>query len=179
MSLPPTGIGEIGFSAAATVQIVADTAVGPWVVFELFDKLRVDSASWEGGEKATVVRGKDSPLLWVLLDRQIRPGDVRTLRLHYHGDLIDRYGDFFLIKSSAAWYPRSLEGRSLAKFDLTFTTAANYLLASVGDRVDSSHLRSHRAHPLGDVGADPQRVLQPGPLQGLRRPRRRMRRRSP
>ncbi len=136
-SLPPTGIGEIGFSASATLRIVADTAVGPWVAFELFEKLKVDSASWEGGEKATVVRGKESPLLWVLLDRQIRPGDVRTLRLHYRGDLIDRYGDFFLIKSSAAWYPRSLEGRSLAKFDLTFTTAANYLLASVGDRVDS------------------------------------------
>ncbi len=140
VSLPPTGIGEIGFSASATMRIVADTAVGPWVAFELFEKLKVDSASWEGGggEKATVVRGKESPLLWVLLDRQIKPGDVRTLRLHYHGDLIDRFGDFFLIKSSAAWYPRSLEGRSLAKFDLTFTTGFKYLLASVGDRVDST-----------------------------------------
>jgi hypothetical protein len=137
-SLPPTMTGEIGFSASATMRIVADTAVGPWIVFELFEKLRVDSASWEGGEQATVVRGKDSPLLWVLLDRQIRPGDVRTLRLHYHGDLIDRFVDFFRIKSSAAWYPRSLEGRSLASFDLTFTTASNYLLASVGDRVDST-----------------------------------------
>jgi predicted metalloprotease with PDZ domain len=84
------------------------------------------------------VRGKESPLLWVLLDREIHPGDVRTLRLHYHGDLIDRFVDFFRIKSSAAWYPRSLEGRSLARFDLTFTTASNYLLASVGDRVDST-----------------------------------------
>ncbi len=117
---------------------MTDTAVGPWVAFELFEKLRVDSASWEGGERATVVRGKDSPLVWVLLDRQIRPGDVRTLRLHYHGDLIDRFGDFFLIKSSAAWYPRSLEGRSLARFDLTFTTGSTYLLASVGDKVDST-----------------------------------------
>jgi hypothetical protein len=137
-SLLPTGIGEIGFSASATLRIVADAAVGPWVAFELFEKLKVDSASWEGGEKATVVRGKESPLLWVLLDRQIKPGDIRTLRLHYHGDLIDRFGDFFLIKSSAAWYPRSLEGRSLAKFDLTFTTGSNYLLASVGDKVDSA-----------------------------------------
>jgi len=138
VSLPPTGIGEIGFSASATMRIVADTALGPWVAFELFEKLKVDSASWEGGEKATVARGKESPLLWVLLDRQIRPGDVRTLRLHYHGDLIDRFVDFFRIKSSAAWYPRSLEGRSLATFDLTFTTGFKYLLASVGDRVDSS-----------------------------------------
>ncbi len=138
VSLPPTGIGEIGFTASATMRIVADTAVGPWVAFELFEKLKVDSASWEGGEKATVLRGKESPLLWVLLDRQIRPGDVRTLRLHYRGDLIDRFGDFFLIKSSAAWYPRSLEGRSLARFDLSFTTGSNYLLASVGDKMDST-----------------------------------------
>ncbi len=144
VQLPPTGIGEIAFSATATMQIVADTAVGPWVVFELFEKLKVDSASWESGEKATVVRGKESPLLWVLLDRQIKPGDVRTLKLHYGGDLIDRYGDFFLIKSSAAWYPRSLEGRSLAKFDLTFTTGQKYLLASVGDRVDSAMVGKSR-----------------------------------
>ncbi len=138
VALPPTGIGEIGFSASATMRIVADTAVGPWVAFELFEKLKVDSASWEGGEPATVVRGKESPLLWVLLDRQIKPGDARTLKLHYHGDLIDRFVDFFRIKSSAAWYPRSLEGRSLATFDLTFTNGSNYLLASVGDKVDSS-----------------------------------------
>ena len=84
------------------------------------------------------MRGKESALLWVLLDGQLRPGDVRTLELYYRGDLIDRFGDFFLIKSSAAWYPRSLEGRSLAKFDLTFTTGSKYLLASVGERVDSS-----------------------------------------
>ena len=138
VSLPPTGIGEIGFSATATMRIVADTAVGPWVAFELFEKLKVDSASWDNGEQATVARGKESPLLWVKLDRQIRPGDSRTLKLHYHGDLIDRYVDFFRIKSSVAWYPRSLEGRSLATFDLTFHTGFQYLLASVGDKVDSS-----------------------------------------
>jgi hypothetical protein len=138
VSLPPTGIGEVGFAATATMRIVADTAVGPWVAFELFEKLRVDSAAWEDGAKATIARGKDSPFLWVKLDRQIRPGDTRTLTVHYEGDLIDRYVDFFRIKSSAAWYPRSLDGRSLATFDLTFNTGFQYLLASVGDKVDSS-----------------------------------------
>lgn len=138
VALPPTGIGEIGFAAKATMRIVADTAVGPWIAFELFEKLKVDSASWETGERATVARGKESPLLWVKLDRQIRPGDARTLTVQYHGDLIDRYVDFFRIKSSVAWYPRSLEGRSLATFDLTFDTGFRYLLASVGDKVDSS-----------------------------------------
>ena len=121
------------------------------------------------------MRGKESALLWVLLDGQIRPGDVRTLELYYHGDLIDRFGDFFLIKSSAAWYPRSLEGRSLAKFDLTFTTGSKYLLASVGDRVDSSTSGRSTRYPLGDAEPHPQRLLQPGPLRGLRASRRRTR----
>ncbi|HYC30637.1 MAG TPA: hypothetical protein VEB59_00025, partial [Gemmatimonadales bacterium] len=120
--LPQTGMGEIGFSAAATLEIIADQPVGPWVTFELFDRLKVDSARWAGGEPATVFRAKDADLLWVKLDGRIRPGDVRTLQLWYHGDLIDRFEDFFQIKSSAAWYPRSLEGRSLARFDLTFHT---------------------------------------------------------
>ncbi len=136
-SLPPTGVGELGFHAAARLEIVADVPVGPWVAFELFKKLRVDSARWEGGEPATTFRGKDSDFLWVLLDRQIQPGDVRILNLYYGGDLIDRFSDFFQIKSSAVWYPRSLEGRSLARFDLTFHTGEAYLIASVGERVDS------------------------------------------
>jgi hypothetical protein len=136
--LLPTATGELGFTASATLEIVSDTAVGPWVVFQLFEKLKVDSARWVGGDKATVARGKESPLLWVQLDRQIQPGEVRNLRLYYRGDLIDRFGDSFQIKSSVAWYPRSLEGRSLAKFDLSFTTGAKYLLASVGERVDST-----------------------------------------
>jgi hypothetical protein len=137
-SLPQTGGGDIGFSAAAALEIVSETPIGPWVAFELFEKLKVDSVRWDGGETATVFRGKEANLLWVRLDRQIRPGEVRTLRMFYHGDLIDRYGDFFLVKSSIAWYPRSLEGRSVAHFDLRFTTAEHYRLASVGDLVDST-----------------------------------------
>jgi hypothetical protein len=136
--LPQTGMGEIGFSASATMEIVADQPVGPWVTFELFERLKVDSARWAGGERATVFRAKDSELLWVRLDRRIKPGDVRKLQLWYQGDLIDRFEDFFQIKSSAAWYPRSLEGRSLARFDLTFHTWDSYLLASVGERVEAS-----------------------------------------
>src|SRR5919107_3259436 len=58
--------------------------------------------------------------------------------MFYHGDLIDREGDFFFIKSSAEWYPRPLEGRSLATFDLTFRSPKGKLLASVGDRVEFS-----------------------------------------
>ena len=137
-SLSQSSTGDLSFAAGARLEITSNVPLGPWVAFSLFEKLKVDSARWEGGERATVFKGKDSPLLWVRLDPQLSPGDVRTLNLYYHGDLIDRYDDFFFIKSSAEWYPRSLEGRSLATFDLTFRSPKGKLLASVGDKVDSS-----------------------------------------
>jgi hypothetical protein len=136
--LPQSGGAEIAFSATAKVDIAATSPVGPWVAFELFDKLKVDSARWEGGEPATVFKGNESGFLWVRLESRLQPGETRTLTLSYHGDLIDRTIDFFRIKSSVAWYPLSLEGRALATFDLTFHTPDAYLLASVGERVDSS-----------------------------------------
>ncbi len=137
-TLNPTGIGELGFNAAATMDIVADAPIGPWVAFELFEKLKVDSARWASGRPALTFSGKESGLVWLRLDGLLQPGETRTVTLYYHGDLIDRVVDFFHIKSSAAWYPRSLEGRSLARFDLTYHTTDAYLLASVGERVDSS-----------------------------------------
>ena len=138
VTLGQTGIGELGFAAAARIEITTASPVGPWVPLELFFKLRVDSARWEDRAPATVFRGKDGEQLWVRLDRRLQAAEIRPLLLYYHGDLIDRYGDFFFIKSSIAWYPRSLEGRSHATFDITYHSPSHYLIASVGDRTDST-----------------------------------------
>ena len=136
--LKQSGSGDLSFAANAKLDITSSSTVGPWVAFSLFEKLKVDSARWQTGESATVFKGNEGSLLWIRLDRQLQPGEVRTLSLFYHGDLIDRFGDFFFIKSSAEWYPRSLEGRSLATFDLTFHSPAGQLLASVGDKLEES-----------------------------------------
>ncbi|NNG15898.1 MAG: hypothetical protein HKM89_05395, partial [Gemmatimonadales bacterium] len=139
-SLPRTGSGEVRFAAAARMDIMSRGRVGPWVAFHLYSKLEVDSARWADGEPATVFKGKESDILWVRLLRPIDSGETQTLTLHYHGDLIDRYGEWFFIKSSIAWYPRSLEGRSLSTFDLTYHSSKSYLLASIGDLVESSEV---------------------------------------
>ncbi|MGH7645985.1 MAG: M1 family metallopeptidase [Gemmatimonadales bacterium] len=138
ITLAQTGGGDLSFVAAARVDIAAEAPVGPWVVFHLFSKLRVDSARWEDGTPATVFRGKDAEQLWIRLDRRFQVGETRPLLLHYHGDLIDRFGDFFFIKSSIAWYPVALEGRSYATFDITYHSPSHYLIASVGDRKDAA-----------------------------------------
>ncbi len=136
--LTPSGSGDLSFAAAAELDITAGNVVGPWIAFSLFEKLRVDSARWEDGTPATVFKGQGGTLLWVRLPNQLQPEESRRLSLHYQGDLIDREDDFFFIKSSAEWYPRPLEGRSLATFDLTFHSPKGKLLASVGDQVESS-----------------------------------------
>lgn len=143
IQLPQTATGELAFSAAATVDITTDTTVGPWVAFALYAKLEVDSGRWQNGEPATIHRGKESPFLWVRAPGVMKPREVQRLQLFYHGDLIDRFGDWFFIASSIQWYPVSLGGRTRATFDLTFTSPEGFRLVSVGRQVDSAAAGGH------------------------------------
>ena len=138
VSLPSTSSGDIGFSASARMWISGEGAIGPWIVFSLFEKFTVDSAVWASGNRAVVDKPKDGPYMWVRLPAVLPAGEVAQLTVFYHGDLIDRYGDFFYIKGSTAWYPRSLTGRSLATFEMIYHYPSNYLFASVGALADSS-----------------------------------------
>jgi hypothetical protein len=138
VSLPNTGSGDIGFSAAARMIIAGDAPIGPWIVFSLFEKFAVDSARWANGTPAVFEKKKDSPLLWVRLPGILAAGETAQLTVYYRGDLIDRYGDFFYIKGATAWYPRPLSGRSLATFEMIFHYPSNYRFASVGELMDSS-----------------------------------------
>ncbi len=138
VSLPSTGSGDIGFRASARMVISGESAIGPWVAFSLFSKFTVDSALWAVGRPAVIDKHKDSPYLWVRLPAALPAGEVAQLTVFYRGDLIDRYGDFFFIKGSTAWYPRPMDGRNLATFELVFHSPSNYVFVSVGERMDSS-----------------------------------------
>lgn len=148
ISLPESGGSGVGFRAAATLAITADTTIGPWVPYYLFDKLSVDSARWQSGAPAVVFKGKDSPNLWVRLEHPLKAGDVAPLTLYYHGDLLDRALDLFFIKTSTGWYPLALDERRKAIFDLTFDSPASMTLASVGTLRDSAAIENHmvRSH---------------------------------
>jgi hypothetical protein len=141
--LPQTGTGELAFAADATLELVADSASGPWVPFHIYPKMELDSARWADGSPAEVYLNKDSPYLWVRCDRRLQKAEERTLRLAYHGDLIDRFGNWFFIKSSISWYPVAMESRFPAMFDLTFTSPEGFLLAAIGDRIDSAAAPRH------------------------------------
>jgi aminopeptidase N len=119
----------------------------------------------------------------------LAPGEARTLQVRYHGELIDRVGDWMLLRSSTNWYPEP-DGRHRAPFDLTFHAPSQYHLVSVGERVSSeTHDRVTTTHwiaarpihnasfvlglfdeePFGEAGAPPVTALmfrgRPDPIQ--------------
>jgi hypothetical protein len=158
-TLTSHGVGaDLAFAAATTVEFSIDAPAERWVVFSLDQRLEVDSARWDSGGRAAFYKGPKSPYLWVQLERPMEAGETRRLVLAYHGDLFARrsgplgvdvdaagpsrganaFGDFFFIDPGTDWYPTSLDSRSLATYDLTFHGPKTYMLASVGQKVDSS-----------------------------------------
>lgn len=136
--LTPTGSADLDFAASATLSLRAEEPLGPWLLFALHPKLLVDSARWTGGDAAPVFKAKDNSDVWVRAPHRLATGDSLSLTLYYHGDLIDRFLDWFYINPTAAWYPMNRQGMNHALFDLTFHSPNWYPLASVGERVDSS-----------------------------------------
>jgi len=144
--------GSMGFDAVASVTCESEERLPQrWASFSIYGRLAVDSAAWVGGRPARVFRGRRSDVFWVRCDPPLMPDETRTLRVCYHGTLIDRVGDWMLMGSSTEWYPEP-EGRHRAPFDVTFRYPSQYYLVCVGDRVSTetrrgvttSHWRSER-----------------------------------
>ena len=144
--LPQTATGDIRLSAATTLGLSADAAAGPWLPFTLSPKLEVDSAMWEDGAPATVFKGHLNPYLWVRATDRLARGTTPTLRLYYHGNVVDRWGGELFTMPSVAfadWYPLPLDGRNLATFNYTLHSPEGFLVSAVGERVDSSPYPGH------------------------------------
>jgi len=136
--LKTTGIADLSFAASAVATLRAQEATGPWMHFALHPKLVVDSARWSDGTAISTFKGKDDDDVWVCAPHRLAAGDSAFLTLYYHGDLIDRYANWFFIDPGAAWYPKNQQGGDEAMFDVTFHSPAWYPIASIGERSDSS-----------------------------------------
>lgn len=129
--------GNMDFSAVAEIECESrGRSPQRWATVTLFEKLLVDSVAWVGGAPARFHQGKESDRVWVTFDPPLAPGEKRTLRLRYHGRLIDRYGDWMLLGSLTGWYPEP-DGRHMVPFDVTFHSPSQYHLVSVGERVST------------------------------------------
>lgn len=134
VALDRTATAGISFAARATLDLTADEPMGPWIALWLYPRLEVDSMRWADGSAATFWHRRESPTVWVRSNSALAPGQTRTLTVHYRGDLVDRFGDAFFVRSSIAWYPRT-PGRDVSTFELTFRHPKVYKVSSVGELV--------------------------------------------
>jgi aminopeptidase N len=129
---------NLGIGAAAVMNVVAREPIGPWLHFTLHPRLDVDSARWAGGEAAPFFKAHEDDDLWVRAARPLAAGDSLTLTVFYHGEIIDRFGNFFFVEPGADWFPGNAAGPRLAVYDLTYHSPRRYPLASLGRRTDST-----------------------------------------
>ena len=128
---------NLGYSADAVMECEASGDPVRWARLTLYEGLDVDSVAWGDGHPARFFKGKESPQLWVSRDRPLSPGEKASLRVRYHGRLIERIGDWMLVSSPTDWYPQA-EGWERTPMDLVFHAPSQYLLASVGDQQSSA-----------------------------------------
>jgi hypothetical protein len=138
VSLAETFGADLSLAATATLALRAKEEIGPWLHFTLDPKLRADSARWGSGVPAPIFKAHDDADLWVRAPRRLATGDSVSLTISYHGNMIDRFANFFFINPSADWYPANAQGSRAAAFDLTFHSPAQYPLISTGERTDST-----------------------------------------
>jgi hypothetical protein len=130
--------GNLSLAAAATLTLVGQEPVGPWLHFDLHYRLTADSARWGNGEAAPLFKADQDGTLWVRVGRRLAPNDTLMLMVYYHGDIFYRALAGFRIEPGAAWFPHNEQGPMVATFDLTYHSPSQYPLVSIGERVDSA-----------------------------------------
>jgi hypothetical protein len=165
--------GGVSFASTAEMHLDAPTGgYGPWIPFLLYPELDVDSAKWNG-QSTPVYKNDDAYYLWVRAPERFKAGATPTLTLDYHGDLLERIGDWFVLKSSIGWYPQPIDALSKASFDISYHTPLGHPIGSIGIRTDSSTtgrlVNTHWVHeaPMRNAGFNIGRfeeydVTQPG-----------------
>ncbi len=124
------------FLEAADPTLQFDTKIGlkpvgqrrQWLYFRLSPDAKIDSMRWQNGVKPRYFKGKDNPTLWVEWPPAAEP---ETLQIAYHGNLVEKVGNYFYLKHSTLWYPQQ-DFYDLAGFDLTFHLDERYRFAAAG-----------------------------------------------
>jgi len=134
--------GNYEYSARVTARLAARRDAGPWLLFDLYSELEVDSVLGEDGAPLQHSRADKSPELWVRAAAPISAGGSRSIRFVYHGRLIQYGGspgagiNWAYIRSTGNWFPRYGSGEP-ARMDLTFRTPRDMRFASIGRLVES------------------------------------------
>ncbi|MBI5806576.1 hypothetical protein HZA73_11150 [candidate division TA06 bacterium] len=132
--------GEKRMDVVCRLVIKSHHADSRWLNFYLASQwcagVEADSVSWAGLGPAEFYKGKELDDMWVRSPHPLASGQVCTLTVFYHGDLMERFQNWVYIKSSSGWYPYAGESNR-ALFDVTYHYPSKFKFISVGDQISS------------------------------------------
>ncbi|MEY3386436.1 MAG: hypothetical protein RIR53_1247 [Bacteroidota bacterium] len=107
-----------------------------WLEMEVTSIVKVDSVFIDG-QKTMFFRAKNESSFFVKFPKPMPKGQVFTMRVAYHGDLIERVEDYTILRTSLDWIP-SHSYFHKALYDMTFSYPASMTLLSLGKKVSTS-----------------------------------------
>ncbi|TET24154.1 MAG: hypothetical protein E3J78_01605, partial [Candidatus Cloacimonadota bacterium] len=130
------------FSSTCDVTIAVNTDSIIMLHFWLASKLKVDSVVNSNGMHLSFHKGENVHELLVFLDSPLTMQQEETIRITYHGDILDKFLGNFYINSSVFWYPRI--SRTRATYDLTFKTPKQYEFVTIGKKLKESEDENYK-----------------------------------
>ncbi len=132
--------GEERMDVACRMEVRSHLDNNQWLYFYLasgYDtEVEIDSMALPDGQRPEFYKGKKTATFWVKVPRPLARGQVCTLSVFYHGNIMEHFQNWVFIKSSAGWYPGT-DIANKASFDVTYHYPAKFKFISVGDLVSS------------------------------------------
>jgi len=146
-SIDTTILPSNSLEASATIRLRSEDGAVRHVIFQLARSLITDAVEDPSGQafsffqnegmtvQESTAHGND--IVYVVLPTAIPTGQEFTLRLRYHGSVIENAGNGVLfVGAHESWYPHLGEAASFADYDLTMRWPRKLLLVATGSRLD-------------------------------------------
>lgn len=133
VSLDASLAPDLSLDAGATIQLAVRERPRHWLAWWLPNELTIDSLSIDG-RPVKHLQQEDTYLVWMKCDPPLAPGE-HTLRIRYHGRILERENNWVFHQGTTDWYPEPWYG-SRATWDVRFTHPAAIQLLASGERVD-------------------------------------------
>lgn len=135
------------YEIAATIDPQGEFSAKTGMAFDVLDEqantidlwlspgLEVKAVQDESGSPLSFEKEKDRPQFMIFLNHPLKNGQKSKVSVSYKGDVLNREGNTFFIKSSVFWYPRcGYRGRTT--YDLTFRTPKALEFISIGENTE-------------------------------------------
>jgi hypothetical protein len=146
-SIDTTILPSNSLEASATIRLRSESGGVRQVIFQLARSLVTDAAEDQSGQalsffqnegmtlQQSVAHGND--IVYVILPAAIPRGQEFSLRLRYHGNVIENAGNGVLfVGAHESWYPHLGEAASFADYDLTMRWPRKLRLVATGTRLN-------------------------------------------